>query len=486
MSSNIGNKAEQNSDKEKKSKKKELFPPIIKRERAEEMIFIENSIVFPNIGKTGLNKHITYIGHPKPIIKLILIKTLKYPNNICSLSIDGKIKLWNLNDNVTYIKNIDVNFESWDIIHGNNNNIIVCGEQILLIDLDTEEKIIIQGKKAFKFVEFNLLAKINNDVGVCSSLNDYYLLFDLNKGNIIKKIEMNKTHFICQMEKNIKLKIEEEKKKEEEDKNESNEYNNENEEDKKKENKVKKIVRDIGSGKCEEYENGHKGHIYALLGINTDEIKDSIISGGEDQIIKIININNERNVVNLIGHENTIKSLVLDKSNKYLYSGSLDYTIKKWDLNKRECIGTMEYNRAYQNILLSMNNNYLLSIGINSKIQIWNEDCIFVKNYKYTYSNIKSGIIISYEKEFNKTKMAFGDEKGNIFIKQFVIGESYINKYQDYLSKPKKENEEKLTIPKKPSKSLYKSMVKLNIKDKEISKNFNFKEITYETEQTEY
>ena len=29
-------------------------------------------------------------------------------------------------------------------------------------------------------------------------------------------------------------------------------------------------------------------------------------------------------------------------------------------------------------------------------------------------------------------------------------------------------------------------MVKLNIKDKEISKNFNFKEITYETEQTEY
>ena len=45
--------------------------------------------------------------------------------------------------------------------------------------------------------------------------------------------------------------------------------------------------------------------------------------------------------------------------------------------------------------------------------------------------------------------MAFGDEKGNIFIKQFVIGESYINKYQDYLSKSKKENEEKLTIPKK-------------------------------------
>ena len=487
----LGNKNENNSEKEKKPKKKrELFSPIQKREKANENIFIENSTVFPNIGKVGQNKHITYIGHPKPVIKLILIKTFKYPNNICSLSIDGKIKIWSINDNVvTYIKSIEAGFETWDIIYGTNNNIIICGEQIMIIDLDTENKITIQGKKLFKFVEFNLLAKINYDVGVCTSLNDYYLLFDINKGNIIKKIEMNKTHFICQMEKNIKIQIEEEKKKKEESKNESNDFFNETEEEnkkKKRKKEIKKIIRDIGSGKCEEYENGHKGHVYALLGINIEEIKDSIISGGEDNIIKIIDINNERNVINLLGHTNTIKSLVLDKSQKYLYSGSLDYTIKKWDLIKKECINTMEYNRAYQDILLSMDNYYLLSIGINSKIQIWNEDSIFVKNYKYSYSSIKSANIISYDKEFNKTKFIFGDEKGNIFIKNFIIGDSYINKYQDYLSKSKKESEEKLIPNKRNNKSVFKSMVKFNIKDKDFAKNFNFKEITYETETTEY
>jgi WD40 repeat protein len=456
-----------------------------KIEKAKEDILVVNDTIFPSVGKIGLSNKITYIGHPKPVIKLVLIKTLKYPNHLCSLSIDGKIKLWSIEENdIKCVKCIDTNFETRDMIRGNNNDIIVCGEEIIIINLETEEKIIIKEKKPFKFVEFNLLAKINYDVGVCTSLNDYYLLFDLNKGKIIKQIEMNKTHFICQMEKNQKIKMKEEEEEEKKKEEEKTIYDDYNENDKKKKEE-KKIVRDLGSGKCEIYEDGHKGHVLVLLGINTEENKDSIISGGEDKLIKIININQERKVINLNGHSNAIKSLVLDKTNQFLFSGSFDYTIKKWDLNKKECVGTMEYNNAYQNILLSLDNDFLLSIGINSKITIWNENCVFVKIYKYTHSSIKSGEIISYEKEFNKTKFVFGDEKGNIFIKQFIIGESYINKYKDFMEKQQKENEDKLNKPRKNKKSFVKSMIKLNFKDKEMDKNFNFKEITNETQNTE-
>lgn len=479
----MSNENENSKDSKKIKKKEPLFPPMKKIEKAKEDILVVNDTIFPSVGKIGLSNKITYIGHPKPVIKLVLIKTLKYPNHLCSLSIDGKIKLWSIEENdIKCVKCIDTNFETRDMIRGNNNDIIVCGEEIIIINLETEEKIIIKEKKPFKFVEFNLLAKINYDVGVCTSLNDYYLLFDLNKGKIIKQIEMNKTHFICQMEKNqkIKMKEEEEKKKEEE----KTIYDDYNENDKKKKEE-KKIVRDLGSGKCEIYEDGHKGHVLVLLGINTEENKDSIISGGEDKLIKIININQERKVINLNGHSNAIKSLVLDKTNQYLFSGSFDYTIKKWDLNTKECVVTMEYNNAYQNILLSLDNDFLLSIGINSKITVWNEKCVFVKIYKYTHSSIKSGEIISYEKEFNKTKFVFGDEKGNIFIKQFIIGESYINKYKDFMEKQQKENEDKLNKPKKNKKSFVKSMIKLNFKDKEMDKNFNFKEITNETQNTE-
>ena len=476
------------NDPEKKSKKKkkkiELWPPLKKIEKSNEIIFLENKDIFPQVGKIGTNNHITYIGHPKPVIKLILIKTPTYPNHLCSLSVDGKIKLWNLSDNITCIKNIETNFETWDIIYGNNNNIIACGEQIIIINLETEEKIIIKEKKAFKFVEFNLLAKINFDICVCTSLNDYYLVFDINQGNIIKKIEMNKTHFICQMEKNQKIKKEEEEKKKKEEEKELGEYNNENKKNKKEEEK--KIIRDLGSGKCEIYEEGHIGHVSALIGIDTEENKESIISGGEDELIKIININNENKAINLKGHLNVVKSLVLDNSKEFLFSGSYDYTIKKWDLNKKECIATMEYNNAYQNILLSLENNYLLSIGINSKVNIWNENCLFVKKYIYNYSNIKSAEIISYDKEYNKNKIVFGDDKGNIFIKQFIFGESYVNKYKDYIEKQKENENNKIIRQRKSKNSLVKSMVKLNFKDKDMDRNFNFKEAIKETLSTEY
>ena len=281
------------------------------------------------------------------------------------------------------------------------------------------------------------------------------------------------------MEKNNKIKIKEE--------NEKRKKDSSNFSPKKDEkNSEKKIVRDLGSGKCEIYEEGHKGHVYALLGINTEENKDSIISGGEDQLIKLININNERKVINLSGHFNTVVSLTLDKTNQYLFSGSLDYTIKKWDLINKNCIGTMEYGNAYKNILLCMDNDYLLTVGINAKITIWNDNSLFVKNYIYTHCTIKSGLIISYNKEFNKTKFVFGDEKGNIFIKQFTIGEDFVNKYKDYILKLQKENENKIIKSRKSKKSLLKSMVKLNFKDKEFEKNFNFKEVTNDPEKTDH
>ena len=485
------NKEKKNSEEKNTKQKIELFPPLEKKPEAPKIeILIENTCVFPKVGMVGKSDQITFVGHPKPVIKIILIKTSQYPNHLCSLSVDGKIKFWKMIDNNMQkcLKSFDANFEAWDILLGNNNNIIVCGEEILMINLESDERIIIKEKKFYKYVDYNLLARINNDVGVCTSLNDYYLVFDLNKGNIIKQIEFDKMHFICQMEKNQKMlkeKLDKEKKENDEDDDEViNKGDNTKEEIK---NEIQKMIRDLGSGKCKEYEGGHKGHVHALLGINTSTIKDSIISGGEDNLIKIININNPREIITLSGHNNTVKSLVLDNSKQYLFSGSLDYSIKKWDLNKKECLTTMGFNNAFQTILIHIDNNYLLSVGVTSKVKLWNEECLNVKSYKYTHAYIKSGLLASYDKEFNKAKIIFGDDKGNIFMKQFIIGEENINKYNEHLSSKiqiQKDNEEKSNKIKGGIHSR-KPNNKLINKNEDIDKNFYFKESTYETENTE-
>lgn len=496
----------QEEEKEKSPTKKpkikiELFPKLETKPEAPNIeVKIENTCIFPKVGVVGSNEQITFIGHAKPVIKIVSIKTQNYPNHLCSLSIDGKIKLWDLSNikNPTCLKSIDVNFEPWDILIGNNNNVVVCGEEIMMYNLETDNKIIIVEKKYYKFVDFNLLARINDNIGVCTSLNDYYLVFDLNTGKILRKIEMDKTHFICQMEKNLKIEKEkmEEKKKELEKKKKEGQFRDEEEEEnddnsdlekkkKKEKNEIQKFIRDLGSGKCKEYEGGHKGHVHVLLGINTEQNKDTIISGAEDNLIKLISIDNPREVVSLSGHNNTIESLVLDNTKQFLYSGSLDYIIKKWDLDAKECICTMRFNNAFQNLLLYMDCNYLLSVGVNSKVKLWNEDCLNFKSYLYTHGSIKSGLIVNYDKEYNKAYVAFGDNKGDIFIKGFIIGEDNINKYNEYMNKLLKEEEEKM-MKTRSSVSNRKSIVKLSFKTDDFDKNFNFKESTYETDVNEF
>ena len=505
MSENSNKTIEKYGDEEEKEKVKknpkeiiELFPPLDKKPEAPKILVqIENTCVLPKVGIVGKSENIIFIGHPKPVIKLILVKTPNFQNHLCSLSKDGRVKLWDLTDskNPKCIKCINLNFESWDILLGNNNNIIICGEEILMYNLENDSKIIVMEKSYYKFVEYNLLARINDNLGVCTSLNDYYLVFDLNNGKIIKKIEMDKTHFICQMEKNIKLQKErEEQRKKELEKKEKEENliipENEDEgkekdekDKKKKKDEIKIYIRDLGSGKCEEYEEGHKGHVHALLGINTEQYKDTIISGAEDNLVKLININNPIEVTSLSGHNNTIESLELDNSKQFLFSGSLDYIIKKWDLNTKECISTMRFNKAFHSILLYLDNDYLLSIGVNSKIRIWNKECLNVKTYIYTNGTIKSGLKISYDKEYNKVKIVFGDNKGDIFIKDFIIEEEYVNKYNEYKNKLLREQEEKLMKTK--TNIINRKSGKQTFRSDDFDTNFRFKESTYETEHSE-
>ena len=50
---------------------------------------------------------------------------------------------------------------------------------------------------------------------------------------------------------------------------------------------IKKIIRNLESGKCKFYKKSHKGHCYTLLEINPEYNNDCIISWREKQLIKL-------------------------------------------------------------------------------------------------------------------------------------------------------------------------------------------------------
>ena len=170
----------------------------------------------PKIDSFSTTQLVKYVAHFGPIIKVIHINTPKYPNHICSISSDQRLKLWTLNNPYTCLKTLNLEFMICDIIQGNNDCVLVSGEKIVNIDLNTQKIIYIIQPKIGHFIEFSKISKVNEQYGISSSLNKFYLIFDINNGKIKKRIKMNQVHYICWMEKNLREKKEKMEKENEE------------------------------------------------------------------------------------------------------------------------------------------------------------------------------------------------------------------------------------------------------------------------------
>ena len=398
-----------------KAKNEDLFPQLIKElKRVKINVLIHNKYIFPKIGILGDEAKPYYIGHTKPVKKIVFINH----NILCSISNESLyIKKWVLNNfNASCSKNIELNFLISDLLLAKGNNLIVCGEKLIILDVETEKKIIIFQPNFGSYIEFNLLAKINDNLAVASSLGGCFLLFDLNTGEKIKRIEMNKIHFICAIE------------------NKMNYFdnkiikNNGNESTSKKDEELG-FIKKIGSSKCLKTSKGHRGPIYCILGLNNEYYKDCIISGGFDNLIKIFKTNEENSVIDLVGHDNTVINLILSLSKKFLFSSSLDFTIRKWDLENCTCILVIKYNLGIQNILLPMMDDFLLSIGYDGKINLWNEEGLMAKSYYFQHGAITTGLIFPQENKSDINMFVFADHTGEIFIKQIIVGDENINNF---------------------------------------------------------
>ena len=421
------------NNKLKKSKtqiNEELFPPLIRESNRVKMnVLIHNKYIFPKVGILGNESKPYYVGHTKPVTKIVFLNQ----NILCSISQESLcIKMWDLNNfDAICIKNIEVLFIISDILLANGNNIVVCGEKLIILNVDTEEKIIIFQPILGNYIEFNLLAKINKNLGAASSLGGYFLIFDLNTGEKIKRIEMNKIHFICESEnKKRKMKNEinevKEENKNDEDDNKININDNKNTNKKIK----KEIKKEIGSSKCLRTEKGHKGPVYCIIGLNNSNYQDCIVSGGFDNLIKIFKTKEDNQVIDLIGHENTVTALTLSNSKQFLLSSSFDFTIRKWNLEDCSCEKIIKYNPGIQSILLPMIDDFLLSVGYDGRVNIWNEEGLMVKNYYFQHGAITTGISYPCDKESEKNTFVFADHTGEIFIKQIIVGDDNIKNFK--------------------------------------------------------
>ena len=117
--------------------------------------------------------------------------------------------------------------------------------------------------------------------------------------------------------------------------------------------------------------SGHECTIRSIISINDD---DSIIaSGSSDNTIKIWDLITLKCLFTLSEHENSISSLKL-LNNNLLVSSSWDCTIKIWNLNTKACIQTLKGHTKIVWDVMQIRNGDLVSCSSDGDIIVWSKD----------------------------------------------------------------------------------------------------------------
>lgn len=406
-------------------------------------IYFSNVQVFPKVGTLPNSEKVKFVGHYGSITKIRYISTKTFPHHMVSIGDDRKICIWNIKTN-SCDKIIPIDFFIYDFVLADEENLIVCGEEIQKIDMVNNTIYYTIKPKIGFYKEYSALTLVNSTLAAASSMNRKIILFEISTGKIVKTIMMNNIHYLCKLENEKEEKIKQRKKKEEEGDKEQEEDEDEEEEkdqieplnkqeinigsstnrksleqqslpinEKNKETtkkKKKKFIRNIGSANCLCTKDNHKGYVYLLLGLNTEEFPNSVISGGDDNIVKITKTDNNE-VIDFIGHEDTISAISI-MNKKFLLSGSYDRTIRKWNMLSRQCEEILNKHTSIITIVYPLNDKYLLSSAMDRKIMIWNENGNCVKTFSF-----ENGTLMTTAKCEEDT-FIYGDSKGELFIKK--------------------------------------------------------------------
>ncbi|CAD5226489.1 unnamed protein product [Bursaphelenchus okinawaensis] len=119
-----------------------------------------------------------------------------------------------------------------------------------------------------------------------------------------------------------------------------------------------------------------------------------IITGSYDHKIAIFNAETCERTQILIGHQNRVYSLLLDKEKGLLFSGSLDQTIRVWNVNDGTCIHTLVGHNSLTSAM-QLRNGYLISGNADHSIRVWNvEDgtCVHILTGQNSHTAAVTGL----------------------------------------------------------------------------------------------
>lgn len=183
-----------------------------------------------------------------------------------------------------------------------------------------------------------------------------------------------------------------------------------------------------------------KSHSNMITSFEVLPDKEKFITGSMDNTIKIWNIKNQDIDTTLTGHKGWISSLSLVEGSNYLLSGSNDQTMKLWDWKKRKEIATIvnmkktDLNFDQNSQQIENNQNASLTV-LKNGIYYGNKD--LVKAVGFTYG-------LQY---FNFDQFDIMFNRPDVVCKTIGLDTTYVNDYyKAYLKRMQKMGLKSLSI----------------------------------------
>ncbi|MDP6513903.1 MAG: TIR domain-containing protein [SAR202 cluster bacterium] len=128
-------------------------------------------------------------------------------------------------------------------------------------------------------------------------------------------------------------------------------------------------VWDLETGQCRATLEGHSGFIFRVACIPGGKFA---VSGSSDRSLKVWDLNSGRCHATLEGHSEAVTSVAVTPDGKTVISGSYDRSLKVWDLNSGRCHATLEgHSNVVAGLAVTPDGKTVISASTDSSLKVW-------------------------------------------------------------------------------------------------------------------
>ena len=115
-----------------------------------------------------------------------------------------------------------------------------------------------------------------------------------------------------------------------------------------------------------------QGHSNSVHSVSFDPSGDRLASGSVDNSVKIWDVSTGECVATLQGHSSAVESVSFDPSGGRLASGSSDNSVKIWDVSTGECVATLQgHSRSVLSVSFDPSGGRLASGSSDNSVKVW-------------------------------------------------------------------------------------------------------------------